>query len=187
MVLEGGSVWMKWRKLLFLTREHSCFLNHSNIICAAIFIPVLPVAIMCSSCPPPTWRVKRSNGHFTPPPHAQYAHHGMGIKWGRVPYGVQSSDNSWWCCHSTAIFPLPTGKTILLLDYTLFGCLYAIGPLPTPRGPGGRPLYLIRCTCGYLTHERKLYWDFISWYICLCLTLVYIGLQRSYLLYSVES
>ena len=55
---------------------------------------------------------------------------------------------------------IATGKTILLLNFTLFGCLYAIGPPPTPRGPGGRPLYLIRCTCGYLTYERKLYWDF---------------------------
>ena len=79
------------KKVLFLIRKHSCFLNHSNIIYAAIFIPVLPVAIMCSSCPPlPTWRVKGQmvTSH---PPHGPYDHYEMGIKRGRVSYGVQSS------------------------------------------------------------------------------------------------
>ena len=154
------TVWMKRRELLFLIRKHSCFLNHSNIIYAVIFIPVLPVAIMCSSCPPPHMAGLKVKWSLRTPPPAQYDHHRVGIKWDRVSYGVQSSDNSWWCCHSTAIFPLPTGKTIFILNFTSFGRLYTIGPPPTPRRPGGRPLYLIRCTCGYLTYERKLYWDF---------------------------
>ena len=100
---------MKRRKLLFLIRKHSCFLNHTNIIYVAIFIPVLPVAIMCSSFHPPPLHEKsledqRVNWTF---------HLDLGIKmgsgflWGTVIYCYRR------CCHSTAIFPLPTGKTIL--------------------------------------------------------------------------
>ena len=70
--------------------------------------------------PPPHGGLKGQMVTSHPPPHAQCDHHRVGIKWDRVSYGVQSSDNSWWCCPSTAIFPLPTGKTIFYYCISLY-------------------------------------------------------------------
>ena len=128
---------MKRRKLLFLIRKHSCFLNHSNIIYAAIFIPVLPVAIMCSSCPPPTWEVKRSYGHFTPPPHAQYDHYRVGIKWGQVSYGAQSSIATWGAVTLPLYFPSQLVRLFLLLNLLIWPplCNWAA---PHPSGSRGQ-------------------------------------------------
>ena len=81
---------------------------------------------------------------------------GPGFLWGTVIHCYLG------CCHSTAIFPLPTGKTIFIILYYTAWLSYAIGPPPTPRGPGGRLLYPIRCTVGYLAYGRKLYWDLLS-------------------------
>ena len=52
-------------------------------------------------------------------------------------------------------FPSQLVRLFLYYYYTAW-LPYAIGPLPTPRGPGSRPLYPIRCTIGYLAYGRKL-------------------------------
>ena len=115
------------------------------------------------------------------PPPAQYDHHRVGIKWDRVSYGVQSSDNSWWCCHSTAIFPLPTGKTIFIGLYSIWLplCNWAA---PHPSGSRGPPalshqMYLWLSD----TWEKALLRFFDALYI-LCITLFHIGLRWSHLI-----
>ena len=149
------------RKLSFLIRKHSCFLNHTNIILRCHIYPCSTSCYHVFLLSPPHMgsqrEVKRSTGHFTPPPpHAQYDHYRLGIKWGWVSYGVQSSIATWGAVTLPLYFPSQLVR-LFFIKFTLFGRLYAIGPPPTPRGPGGRPLYPIRCTIGYLAYGRKLY------------------------------
>ena len=67
-------------------------------------------------------------------------------------------------------FPSQLVRLFLSYYYYTAWLFCAIGPLPTLRGPGGRPLYPIRCTVGYLAYGRKLYWDlyYLVHYIYIC-------------------